>query len=38
VVASAMVLVGIAIVRSRNTETRAGVGGEPREVRREVVT
>ena len=36
--ASAMVLVGIAIVRSRKAETPAGVGGEPRKVRREVVT
>jgi len=38
VVASAMVLIGIAIVRSRKAETRANVGGEPRGVRSEVVT
>ena len=38
VIASAMVLTGIAIVRSAKREKRAGVGGGPRKVRREVVT
>jgi drug/metabolite transporter (DMT)-like permease len=38
VIASAMVLAGIAIVRSVNVAKRVGVGGGPRKVRREVVT
>jgi drug/metabolite transporter (DMT)-like permease len=38
VIASAMVLVGIAIVRSAKVERRAGVGGGPRKVRHEAVT
>lgn len=38
VIASAMVLLGIAIVRSGKGAIGAGVGGGPRKVRREVVT
>jgi len=38
VVSSAMVLAGIAIVRSAKMENRAGIGDGPRRVRREVVT
>ena len=38
VIASAMVLAGIAIVRSVSVTKRVGVGGGPRKVRREVVT
>ena len=38
VIASAMVLAGIAIVRSARFEKRTGVAGGPPKVRREVVT